>query len=229
MAKNSKNYVNSSQKIDKSKLYGVEEAVALVKEVATAKFDETVDVAFNLGVDPRKADQMVRGSLTLPNGTGKTQRILVFADGEQAKAAEEAGADYVGADEYVQKIQKENWLDFDVIVATPKMMPKIGALGRVLGPRGLMPNPKVGTVTNEVANVIDEIKKGKVAYRVDKVGNLHLIAGKVSFDAEKLAENVQAIIAEVSKVKPSSAKGTYMKNVALSSTMGPSVKIDPKK
>jgi large subunit ribosomal protein L1 len=186
-------------------------------------------VAFNLGVDPRKADQMVRGSLTLPNGTGKTQRILVFADGDQAKAAEEAGADFVGADELVQKIQKENWLEFDVIVATPKMMPKIGALGRVLGPRGLMPNPKIGTVTNDVANVISEIKKGKVSYKVDKTGNLHFIAGKISFETSKLVENIQAIMNEVSKVKPSSAKGTYMKNVALSSTMGPSVKLDPKK
>lgn len=225
----SKNYKNSSEKIDKSKLYSVADAVALVKEIKTAKFDETVDVAFNLGVDPRKADQMVRGSLTLPNGTGKTQRILVFADGDQAKAAEEAGADYVGADDYVQKIQKDNWLDFDIIVATPKMMPKIGGLGRVLGPRGLMPNPKVGTVTNDVANVISEIKKGKVSYRVDKQGNLHFIAGKLSFDTDKLVENVQSIFAEVVKVKPSSAKGTYIKNVALSSTMGPSIKLDPKR
>jgi len=224
-----KKYLNSSKKIDSLKLYNVEEAVALVQEIKTAKFDETVDVAFNLGVDPRKADQMVRGSLTLPNGTGKTQRILVFADGDQAKEAEAAGADYVGTDEFVTKIQKEGWLEFDIIVATPKMMPKIGALGRVLGPRGLMPNPKVGTVTNDIANVISEIKKGKVSYRVDKSGNLHFIAGKVSFETEKLIENVRSIIAEVVKVKPSSAKGTYMKTVAMSSTMGPSVKIDPKK
>ncbi len=227
--KKGKNYLVSSQKIDKNKVYSIEEAVAVVKDLRAVKFDETVDVAFNLGVDPRKADQMVRGSLTLPNGTGKTQRILVFADGDQAKEAQEAGADFVGADDLVQKIQKENWLEFDVIVATPKMMPKIGALGRVLGPRGLMPNPKVGTVTNDVANVISEIKKGKVAYRVDKHGNLHFIAGKISFEAPKLVENIQAILAEVIKVKPSSAKGTYIRNLALSSTMGPSVKMDSKR
>ena len=201
------------------------EAVELVKKTSTTKFDATVEVAFRLGVDPKKADQQIRGAVVLPNGTGKTQRVLVFAKGEKAKEAEAAGADYVGDTEYINKIQR-GWFEFDVIVATPDMMGEVGKLGRILGPKGLMPNPKTGTVTFDVAKAVSEIKAGKVEYRVDKAGNIHVPIGKVSFEDEKLVENFNTIFDTMVKVKPAAAKGTYMKNVAITSTMGPSVKID---
>ena len=201
------------------------EAVELVKKTSTTKFDASVEVAFRLGVDPKKADQQLRGAVVLPNGTGKTQRVLVFAKGEKAKEAEAAGADYVGDTEYINKISG-GWFEFDVIVATPDMMGEVGKLGRTLGPKGLMPNPKTGTVTFDVAKAVGEIKAGKVEYRVDKAGNVHVPIGKVSFEDEKLVENFNTIFDTMVKVKPAAAKGTYMKNVAITSTMGPSVKID---
>ena len=201
------------------------EAVELVKKTSTTKFDASVEVAFRLGVDPKKADQQIRGAVVLPNGTGKTQRVLVFAKGEKAKEAEAAGADYVGDTEYINKIS-EGWFEFDVIVATPDMMGEVGKLGRTLGPKGLMPNPKTGTVTFDVTKAVNEIKAGKVEYRVDKAGNIHVPIGKVSFEDEKLVENFNTIFDTMVKVKPAAAKGTYMKNVAITSTMGPSVKVD---
>lgn len=225
MAKRGKKYQEAQKLIDRTKSYELNEAVSLVKEGAKANFDETVEIAFRLGVDPKKADQQIRGAMVLPNGTGKTQRVLVFAKGEKAKEAEAAGADYVGEGEYIDKING-GWFDFDVIVATPDMMAEVGKLGRVLGPRGLMPNPKTGTVTFEVEKAVNEIKAGKVEYRVDKQSNVHVPVGKASFDNEKLVENLEAIIDQIIKVKPQSAKGTYMKNVSIASTMGPGVKID---
>ena len=207
------------------KLTQLTEAVELVKKTSFTKFDASVEVAFRLGVDPKKADQQIRGAVVLPNGTGKTQRVLVFAKGEKAKEAEAAGADYVGDTEYINKIS-EGWFEFDVIVATPDMMGEVGKLGRTLGPKGLMPNPKTGTVTFDVAKAVNEIKAGKVEYRVDKAGNVHVPIGKVSFEDEKLVENFNTIFDTMVKVKPAAAKGTYMKNVAITSTMGPSVKID---
>jgi len=202
-----------------------DEAVKLVKELASAKFDETVDVATRLGVDPRKADQLVRGTVVLPHGTGKSVRVLVIAQGEKAKEAEEAGADFVGVD-YVQKIQ-EGWLDFDVCVATPDLMGKVGPLGRVLGPRGLMPTPKAGTVTFDIGRAVTEIKSGKIEFRVDKSGNVHAPIGKVSFSEQQLSENLNAFMDQIVRAKPSAAKGTYLKSVTVSSTMGPGVAIDP--
>ena len=197
----------------------------LQKKLTTAKFDATVEVAFRLGVDPKKADQQIRGAVVLPNGTGKTQRVLVFAKGEKAKEAEAAGADFVGDADYINKIQ-QGWFDFDVIVATPDMMGEVGKLGRVLGPKGLMPNPKTGTVTFDVTKAVNEIKAGKVEYRVDKAGNIHAPIGKVSFEDAKLVENFTTVYEILMKVKPSAAKGTYMKNVSITTTMGPSVKVD---
>ncbi|WP_064498589.1 50S ribosomal protein L1, partial [Bacillus safensis] len=202
------------------------EAVSLTKKANTAKFDATVEVAFRLGVDPRKNDQQIRGAVVLPNGTGKTQRVLVFAKGEKAKEAEAAGADYVGDSDYITKIQ-QGWFEFDVIVATPDMMGEVGKIGRVLGPKGLMPNPKTGTVTFEVEKAINEIKAGKVEYRVDKAGNIHAPIGKVSFEDEKLVENFATIYDTILKAKPAAAKGVYVKNVSVTSTMGPGVKVDP--
>ena len=225
MAKKSKQYQTAAKQVDVTKAYSVEEAVALVKSIDFAKFDATVEVAYRLGVDPKKADQQIRGAVVLPNGTGKTQRVLVFAKGDKAKEAEAAGADYVGESDLVQKISG-GWFDFDVIVATPDMMAEVGRLGRVLGPKGLMPNPKTGTVTMDVTKAINEIKAGKVTYRVDKAGNVQAPIGKVSFDDAKLVENFKTINDTMLKVKPSSAKGQYIKNITVTTTFGPGVKVD---
>jgi large subunit ribosomal protein L1 len=213
------------EKVDRLRGYSLEEAIALVKETAHAKFDETVEVAVRLGVDPRKADQMVRGAVVLPNGLGKTVRVLVFAKGEKVLEAQEAGADYVGADDLVAKIQ-EGWFDFDTAIATPDMMGTVGKIGRLLGPRGLMPNPKVGTVTFEVGKAVGEAKSGKVAYRVEKAGIVHAPVGKVSFDGQRLQENVLCLVDALVKAKPATSKGAYLKKISISSTMGPGVNID---
>ena len=227
MAKKSKKYVEALGKIDRTKLYDSKEALTLVSEIATAKFDETVEAHVKLGVDSRHADQQVRGAIVLPHGTGKTKKVLVFAKGEKAKEAEAAGADFVGAEDLVQKIQKENWFDFDVVVATPDMMGVVGRLGRVLGPKGLMPNPKSGTVTFDVTKAVEEIKAGKVEYRLDKSNIIHVAIGKVSFGGEKLAENFNVLMNAIIKAKPSAAKGQYLRSVTVTSTMGPGVKINP--
>ena len=202
------------------------EAVKLVKELANTKFDETVEVAMNLNLDTKKADQQLRGAIVLPNGTGKTQTVLVLAKGDQAKAAKEAGADYVGDVDMIEKIEKESWFDYDVIIATPEMMPMLGKIGKVLGPKGLMPNPKTGTVTMDVAKAVSDTKKGKVEYRTDSFGNIHGIVGKVSFDDEKIVENLNAFVGAILKAKPTTVKGSYVKNISISSTMGPGVKVD---
>ena len=226
MAKKGKKYLEAVKLVDRLTAYPVAEAIDLAKKTNYTKFDATLEVAFRLGVDPKKADQQIRGAVVLPNGTGKTQRVLVFAKGEKVKEAEAAGADYVGDAEYINKIQ-QGWFEFDVIVATPDMMGEVGKLGRVLGPKGLMPNPKTGTVTFDVTRAINEIKAGKVEYRVDKQGNIHVPIGKASFEDEKLVENFKTVFETMLKVKPSAAKGTYMKNVTVASTMGPGVKVDP--
>ncbi len=226
MAKTSKKYAQALAKIDRTKLYDSREALDLVAEIATAKFDETVEAHIKLGVDGRHADQQVRGAIVLPHGTGKTKKVLVFAKGEKATEAQAAGADFVGAEDLVQKIQKENWFDFDVVVATPDMMGVVGRLGRVLGPKGLMPNPKSGTVTFDVTKAIEEIKAGKVEYRLDKNNIVHVPVGKVSFGGEKLAENFATLMSAIVKAKPASAKGTYLRSVTVTSTMGPGVKIN---
>lgn len=213
------------KKVDLTKVYPVAEAIALAKETNIAKFDATVEVAYRLNVDPKKADQQIRGAVVLPNGTGKTQSVLVFAKGEKAKEAEAAGADYVGDADMVQKIQG-GWFDFDVVVATPDMMAEVGKLGRVLGPKGLMPNPKTGTVTMDVTKAINEVKAGKVTYRVDKAGNIHVPIGKVSFDDAKLVENFNTIHDTLMKAKPSAAKGQYMKNISVTTTFGPGIHVD---
>jgi len=220
-----KQFKASKEKVDRTKLYPVDEALALVKEMAYAKFDESVDVSVKLGVDPRKADQMVRGAVVLPNGLGKTIRVLVFAKGEKVLEAQEAGADYVGGDDLVEKI-KGGWFEFDTAIATPDMMGTVGKIGKLLGPRSLMPNPKVGTVTFEVARAVSEAKSGKVEYRVEKAGIVHAPVGKVSFDAEKLKGNLVTLMDALIKAKPSTAKGTYVKKVTISATMGPGVNID---
>lgn len=225
MAKKGKKYQDAAKTIDRAQVYEATEAIDLVKKSATAKFDETVEVAVKLGVDVRKADQQLRGAVVLPHGTGKTQKVLVFAKGEKAKEAEVGGADYVGDEDMINKIQ-QGWFDFDVVVATPDMMGQVGKLGRVLGPKGLMPNPKTGTVTFEVEKAVKEIKAGKIEYRTDKAGNIHAPIGKVSFDSQQLADNLATIIDVLQKAKPAAAKGTYMKNVTVSSTMGPGVKVD---
>ena len=224
--KRSKAYRAAAEKIDSDALYAPDEAVRLVKETATTKYDATVEVALRLGVDPRKADQMVRGTVNLPHGTGKTARVLVFATGERAQQAEEAGADYVGSDDLLERIQG-GWLDFDAVVATPDLMGKVGRLGKVLGPRGLMPNPKTGTVTMDVAKAVTDIKGGKIEFRVDKHANLHFIIGKASFSDAQLAENYAAAMDEVQRLKPSAAKGRYVKRAVLAATMGPGVPVDP--
>jgi large subunit ribosomal protein L1 len=220
-----KQFKASKEKVDRTKLYPVDEALALVKEMAYAKFDESVDVSVKLGVDPRKADQMVRGAVVLPNGLGKTIRVLVFAKGEKVLEAQEAGADYVGGDDLVEKI-KGGWFEFDTAIATPDMMGTVGKIGKLLGPRSLMPNPKVGTVTFEVARAVSEAKSGKVEYRVEKAGIVHAPVGKVSFDADKLKGNLVTLMDALFKAKPSTAKGTYVKKVTISATMGPGVNID---
>ena len=225
MAKTGKKLQDAAKLIDRTKLYEAKEAIELAKKASTVNFDATVEVAFRLGIDTRKNDQQIRGAVVLPNGTGKTQSVLVFAKGEKLKEAEAAGADFVGDAEYIQKIQ-QGWFDFDVIVATPDMMGEVGKLGRVLGPKGLMPNPKTGTVTFDVTKAVQEIKAGKVEYRADKTGIIHAPIGKVSFEDGKLAENLEAIYDVVLKAKPSSAKGVYIKSLNVTTTMGPSVKVD---
>ncbi len=220
-----KNIKNAKELVDRSQLYGLEEALELLKKGSYAKFDETVDLSVRLGVDPRKADQMIRGAVVLPNGLGKTIRVLVFAKGEKAQEAEAAGADYVGAEDLAEKI-KGGWFDFDTAIASPDMMGVVGKIGRVLGPRGLMPNPKVGTVTMDVTRAIEEAKSGKVEYRVEKAGIIHAPVGKVSFDVEKLKENIMMLIDVLIKAKPSTAKGTYLKKVTLTSTMGAGINLD---
>lgn len=227
MAKKGKRYAGALEKVDRTKFYDASEALTLVSDIAGAKFDETVEAHIKLGVDSRHADQQVRGAVVLPHGTGKTKRVLVFAKGEKAKEAEQAGADFVGAEELVQKIQGENWFEFDIVVATPDMMGVVGRLGRVLGPKGLMPNPKSGTVTFDVAKAIDEIKAGKVEYRLDKTNIIHVPVGKVSFGGEKLAENFTALMDAIIKAKPAAAKGQYLRSVTVASSMGPGVKINP--
>ncbi|MFZ4137554.1 50S ribosomal protein L1 [Streptomyces koyangensis] len=226
--KRSKTLRAADAKIDRDKLYAPLEAIRLAKETSAAKFDGTVEVAFRLGVDPRKADQMVRGTVNLPHGTGKTARVLVFATGDRAEAARAAGADIVGSDELIDEISKGNRLnEFDAVVATPDLMGKVGRLGRVLGPRGLMPNPKTGTVTPDVAKAVNEIKGGKIEFRVDKHSNLHFIIGKVSFDDTQLVENYGAALDEILRLKPSAAKGRYIKKAAVATTMGPGIQVDP--
>ena len=223
--KRGKKYQDSAKLIDSQKLYEPEEAIALCLQTAKAKFDETVELSIKLGVDSRQADQQVRGVVVLPHGTGKTLRVLVIAKGEKADAAQAAGADFVGAEEMVQKIQTENWFDYDVIVATPDMMGLLGRLGKVLGPKGLMPNPKSGTVTMDVAKAVADIKAGKVEYRVDKTNIIHVPVGKASFGTEKLSDNIKTLMDAVIKAKPAAAKGTYLKSVSISTTMGPGIKV----
>jgi large subunit ribosomal protein L1 len=229
MATFGKKYTDSAKLIDKTKLYDSAEAVALVVQTAKAKFDETIEINVRLGVDSRHADQQVRGAIVLPNGTGKTVRTLVITKGDAVKAAEEAGADFVGAEDMVQKIQQENWFDYDVVIASPDCMGLIGRLGKILGPKGLMPNPKAGTVTPDVGRAVREAKAGKVEYRLDKTNIIHCPIGKASFGAEKLAENFNTLMGAIIKAKPAAAKGQYVKSCVLSSTMGPGVKINPAK
>jgi len=220
-----KKYVAACEKIEKNKVYSKEEAVKLAKETSTSKFDATVEVAVRLNLDTKKADQQLRGAIVLPHGTGKTKKVLVVARGENATKAKEAGADYVGDVDMLEKIEKENWFDFDVMIATPDMMPLLGKLGKVLGPKGLMPNPKTGTVTTDVAKAVSEVKAGRVEYRTDSFGNVHGIIGKVSFTEEQLLDNLDAFMATILKVKPSTVKGEYVKNIAITTTMGPGIKI----
>jgi large subunit ribosomal protein L1 len=229
MPKRGKRFREAAARIEAQRRYSVEEAVGLVKEIAPARFDESFDIAIKLGVNPRHADQMIRGACSLPYGTGKDVRVVVFAQGDAARAAEEAGADFVGSDDLVQKIQNEGWLDFDKAVATRSMMGKVGRLGRVLGPRGLMPNPKVGTVVapEQVGETVAELKRGKVEFRVEKSGIIHVSIGKVSMDAEKLRRNFATLLLQLIRMKPSTAKGTYLRSIAFSSTMGPGVRVDP--
>ena len=226
MPKQGKNYRAAAEKVDSQKLYTPLEAVKLVKEVAPAKFDETVEAHFRLGIDTRKADQNVRGSISLPHGTGKTVRVAVFAEGEKAREAEAAGADVIGSDDLVAQIQAGE-INFDAAIATPNMMAKVGRIGKILGPRGLMPNPKLGTVTMDVAKMVAELKAGRVEYRADRYGICHVPVGRISFDDQKIVENYAALYTEILRVKPSSAKGRYVKSIALTSTMGPGVKVDP--
>jgi large subunit ribosomal protein L1 len=227
MTQHGKKYVDATRRFDRQRLYPPAEAMDLVKSLSKRNFDETVEAAFRLGVDPRKADQMIRGTVSLPNGTGKSVRVAVFAAGDAAREAQQAGADVVGTDDLVNRIQNENYLDFDVAIATPDLMGQVGRLGRVLGPRGLMPNPKTGTVTADVGKAVAEFKAGKVEYRTDRYGNVHVPVGKISFDTDALASNYQAVLDELLRAKPAAAKGRYLKGVTVSSTMGPGVRIDP--
>lgn len=226
MKKKSKKYTEALSKIEKGKLYSLEEAVKLVKETSVSTFDGTVEIAVRLNLDTKKNDQQLRGAIVLPHGTGKTKKVLVLAKGDAAKAAIDAGADYVGDVDMITKIEKENWFDFDVIIATPEMMPMLGKLGRVLGPKGLMPNPKTGTVTMDTKKAVEDVKKGRVEYRTDSYANVHALVGKVSFDDEKLVDNVKAFMDVIIKSKPQAAKGIYLKGVSLASTMGPGIKVD---
>ena len=226
MKKKSKKYTEALSKIEKGKLYSLEEAVKLVKETSVSTFDGTVEIAVRLNLDTKKNDQQLRGAIVLPHGTGKTKKVLVLAKGDAAKAATDAGADYVGDVDMITKIEKENWFDFDVIIATPEMMPMLGKLGRVLGPKGLMPNPKTGTVTMDTKKAVEDVKKGRVEYRTDSYANVHVLVGKVSFDDEKLVDNVKAFMDVIIKSKPQAAKGIYLKGVSLASTMGPGIKVD---
>jgi len=224
--KKSKRYVANLEQVEKNKLYTAEEAIKLVKSTSNTKFDSSVEIAMNLNLDVKKADQQLRGAIVLPHGTGKTKRILVLAKGDQAKAATEAGADYVGDLDLITKIEKENWFEYDVIIATPEMMPALGKIGKLLGPKGLMPNPKTGTVTTDVVKAVEETKKGKVNYRTDSYGNVHSVIGKVSFTEEQLVENLTTFVETIIKIKPTTVKGSYIKNISVSSTMGPGIKID---
>ncbi len=224
--KKGKKYLSASEKVDRMKLYTLEEAVKLAKETSTSKFDGSVELAMRLNLDTRKSDQQLRGAMVLPNGTGKSKKVLVVAKGDFAKAAKEAGADFVGDTDMLEKIEKENWLDFDVMIATPDMMPALGKLGKILGPKGLMPNPKTGTVTNDIAKAVSDVKKGRVEYKTDTYGNVHALVGKVSFTDEQLVENISALVDIILKSKPSTAKGIYVKNISISTTMGPGIKID---
>lgn len=222
----SKRHIENLKKVEKNKLYSVEEAIKLAKKTSNSKFDSTLEVAMNLNLDVKKADQQLRGAVVLPNGTGKSKKILVLAKADKAKEAVSAGAEYVGDIDMIDKIAKENWFDFDVIIATPDMMPALGKIGKILGPKGLMPNPKTGTVTTDVKKAVEETKKGKVEYRTDTFGNVHAIFGKASFDDAKLAENLKSFVEVILKAKPQTVKGNYVKNISISSTMGPGIKID---
>ncbi len=224
--KKGKKYAAASSLVEKNKQYTKEEAIELVKKTATTKFDSSVEIAIRLNLDTKKADQQLRGALVLPNGTGKTKKVLVIAKGDAAKTALDAGADYVGDNDMLEKIEKENWFDFDVMIATPDMMPALGKIGKILGPKGLMPNPKTGTVTTDTKKAVEEVKKGRVEYRTDSYGNIHTIIGKASFDAEKLIENLDAFVNLILKSKPSTVKGKYVKNISISTTMGPGIKIN---
>ena len=224
--KKSKKYVEDCKKLEKGKAYTKEEAVKLVKETSTTSFDASVELVMRLNLDTKKADQQLRGATVLPNGTGKTKRVLVIAKGEAAKAAKEAGADYVGDQDYLDKIVNENWFEFDTMIATPDMMPALGKIGKVLGPKGLMPNPKTGTVTMDTKKAVEDVKKGRVEYRADSFGNVAVIIGKVSFTDEQLLENLTSFVSLITKLKPAAVKGTYIKNISVSSTMGPGIKID---
>ena len=224
--KKGKKYVEVAKLVEKNKLYSKEEAIDLVKKTSTTKFDSSVELALSLNLDTKKADQQLRGTICLPNGTGKTKKILVIAKGPKAEEARNAGADYVGDTDYLEKIEKENWFDFDTLIATPDMMPQLGKLGKILGPKGLMPNPKTGTVTMDIKKAVEEVKQGRIEYRTDSYGNVHTIIGKVSFTNKQLLENLEAFISLILKTKPSVVKGTYVKNISVSTTMGPGIKID---
>jgi len=224
--KRGKKYLEAASKIEKGKAYSLEEAVKLLKETKTANFDESVELALRLNLDTKKADQQLRGATVLPNGIGKTKKVLVIARGVKATEAKEAGADFVGELDMIEKIEKENWFDFDTMIATPDMMPALGKIGRVLGPRGLMPNPKTGTVTMDVKKAVEDVKKGRVEYRTDSYGNVAVLVGKVSFDDEKLVENIKSFVSLINKTKPSAVKGKYMLNISIASTMGPGIKVD---
>jgi large subunit ribosomal protein L1 len=224
--KRGKKYLEAASKIEKGKAYAIEEAVSLLKETKVAKFDETVELVLRLNLDTKKADQQLRGATVLPNGIGKTKKVLVIARGAKANEAKEAGAEYVGEVDMIDKIANENWFDFDTIIATPDMMPALGKIGRVLGPKGLMPNPKTGTVTMDVKKAVEDVKKGRVEYRTDSYGNVAVLVGKVSFDNEKLVENIKSFVGLINKTKPSTVKGKYMLNVSISTTMGPGIKVD---